>query len=323
MNELNTSCSPAAWRASSSFWLPSLNTCAPARIRPLHGGVSFYGTAAVAQRVCLWSRLASRITLVVRRVNAGDASLLYEGIRRIPWHEVIAPGASIAVHAHGMNDELRNTHFTELKVKDGICDALRERTGARPNVDSADPDASIDVRVRENRATISLDLSGESLYARAYLEPDAGQDAPLECALSAGALGHGAVGRVAARRRRWWTRRAATARWWWKLPAWPATWRRAWRAAAGALKAGRRSTRTRGSACSTRPTSVSRKAWSRWAALARPALRRPTAPTWSACASWALARQARPSRAPARALSARGCDRWSASKPAMRTWWRT
>ena len=46
------------------------------RIRPLHGGVSFYGTAAVAQRVCLWSRLASRITLVVRRVNAGDASLL-------------------------------------------------------------------------------------------------------------------------------------------------------------------------------------------------------------------------------------------------------
>lgn len=158
------------------------------RVRPLHGGVAFFGTAAVAQRVCLWSRLASRVTLVVKRVNAGDAYLLYEGIRRIPWHEVIAPGASIAVHAHGMNEELRNTHFTELKVKDGICDALRERTGARPNVDSADPDASIDVRIRENRATISLDLSGESLYARAYLEPDAGQDAPLECALSAGVL---------------------------------------------------------------------------------------------------------------------------------------
>ena len=33
------------------------------RIRPLHGGVAFFGTAAVAQRVCLWSRLASRVTL--------------------------------------------------------------------------------------------------------------------------------------------------------------------------------------------------------------------------------------------------------------------
>ena len=158
------------------------------RIRPLHGGVAFFGTAAVAQRVCLWSRLASRVTLVVKRVNAGDASLLYEGIRRIPWHEVIAPGASIAVRAHGMNEELRNTHFTELKVKDGICDALRERTGSRPDVDSANADANIDVRIRDSRATVSLDLSGESLYARPYLEPDAGQDAPLECALSAGVL---------------------------------------------------------------------------------------------------------------------------------------
>ena len=158
------------------------------RIRPLHGGVAFFGTAAVAQRVCLWSRLASRVTLVVKRVNAGDASLLYEGIRRIPWHEVIAPEASIAVRAHGMNEELRNTHFTELKVKDGICDALRERTGSRPDVDSANADANIDVRIRDSRATVSLDLSGESLYARPYLEPDAGQDAPLECALSAGVL---------------------------------------------------------------------------------------------------------------------------------------
>ena len=143
------------------------------RIRPLHGGVAFFGTAAVAQRVCLWSRLASRVTLVVKRVNAGDASLLYEGIRRIPWHEVIAPGASIAVRAHGMNEELRNTHFTELKVKDGICDALRERTGSRPDADSANADANIDVRIRDSRATVSLDLSGESLYARPYLEPDA------------------------------------------------------------------------------------------------------------------------------------------------------
>lgn len=87
-----------------------------------------------------------------------------------------------------MNEELRNTHFTELKVKDGICDALRERTGSRPDVDSANADANIDVRIRDSRATVSLDLSGESLYARAYLEPDAGQDAPLECALSAGVL---------------------------------------------------------------------------------------------------------------------------------------
>lgn len=157
-------------------------------VRPLGGGVAFFGDAECALRVCLWSRLASRITLVVGRVNAGDASLLYEGVRRIAWDEVIAPGASIAVRAHGMNDELRNTHFTELRVKDGVVDCLRERRGERPDVDASDADANIDVRIRDARATISLDLTGESLYRRTYLTPDDGQDAPLECALAAALL---------------------------------------------------------------------------------------------------------------------------------------
>ncbi|WP_302395759.1 bifunctional 23S rRNA (guanine(2069)-N(7))-methyltransferase RlmK/23S rRNA (guanine(2445)-N(2))-methyltransferase RlmL [Eggerthella sinensis] len=158
------------------------------RVRPLGGGVAFFCDVRHALSACLWSRLASRILVVVGRVNAGDASLLYEGVRRLPWEDVIAPGASMAVTAHGMNEELRNTRFTALKVKDGVCDRLREARGERPDVDAASADATVDVRIREGRATISLDLSGESLYHRTYLTPDDGPDAPLSCALSAGLL---------------------------------------------------------------------------------------------------------------------------------------
>lgn len=158
------------------------------RVRPLGGGVAFFCDVRHALSACLWSRLASRILVVVGRVNAGDANLLYEGVRRLPWEDVIAPGASMAVTAHGMNEELRNTRFTALKVKDGVCDRLREARGERPDVDAASADATVDVRIREGRATISLDLSGESLYHRTYLTPDDGPDAPLSCALSAGLL---------------------------------------------------------------------------------------------------------------------------------------
>lgn len=158
------------------------------RVRPLGGGVAFFCDVRRALSACLWSRLASRILVVVGRVNAGDANLLYEGVRRLPWEDVIAPGASMAVTAHGMNEELRNTRFTALKVKDGVCDRLREARGERPDVDAASADATVDVRIREGRATISLDLSGESLYHRTYLTPDDGPDAPLSCALSAGLL---------------------------------------------------------------------------------------------------------------------------------------
>lgn len=158
------------------------------RVRPLGGGVAFFCDVRHALSACLWSRLASRILVVVGRVNAGDANLLYEGVRRLPWEDVIAPSASMAVTAHGMNEELRNTRFTALKVKDGVCDRLREARGERPDVDAASADATVDVRIREGRATISLDLSGESLYHRTYLTPDDGPDAPLSCALSAGLL---------------------------------------------------------------------------------------------------------------------------------------
>ena len=158
------------------------------RVRPLGGGVAFFCDVRHALSACLWSRLASRILVVVGRVNAGDANLLYEGVRRLPWEDVLVEGGSMAVQAHGMNEELRNTRFTALKVKDAVCDRLREVRGERPDVDAACADATVDVRVREGRATVSLDLSGESLYRRSYLTPDDGADAPLSCALAAGLL---------------------------------------------------------------------------------------------------------------------------------------
>lgn len=158
------------------------------RVRPLSGGVAFFSNVHGALRACLWSRLASRIMLVVGRVNASSADALYEGVCTLPWEEVLAQGASMAVQAHGGNAELRNSRFTALKVKDAVCDRMRDTCGQRPDVDASAPDAVVDVRVHEARATISLDLAGSSLYHRTYLAADDGSDAPLECALAAGVL---------------------------------------------------------------------------------------------------------------------------------------
>ena len=165
-----------------------LKTLGIERVRPLGGGAAFFCSAEEALRACLWSRVASRILLVVGRVNAGDADLLYAGAYDLPWEDVLAPDATFAVRAHGTNDQLRNTRFTSLKVKDAIVDRVRAQRDERPSVDTAAPRAVIDVRVRENRATISLDFSGEALNHRTYLAPDDKEDAALACSLAAGAL---------------------------------------------------------------------------------------------------------------------------------------
>ena len=148
------------------------------KVRPLSGGASFFGAPEDALRACLWSRLAGRVNLTVGRVAARDADAGDAGVRELPWEAVIAEEASIAVRASGTNAELRNTQFVALKVKDAICDRLAEVRGARPDVNPQQPDALLEVRLREEKATLSLDLSGRSLTRRAYLGDEAGEEAP-------------------------------------------------------------------------------------------------------------------------------------------------
>ena len=164
------------------------------KVRPLSGGASFFGAPEDALRACLWSRLAGRVNLTVGRVVARDADALYAGVRELPWEAVIAEEASIAVRASGTNAELRNTQFVALKVKDAICDRLAEVRGARPDVSPQQPDALFEVRLREEKATLSLDLSGRSLTRRAYLGDEAAEEAPAVVSQAATLLA--AVGAV-------------------------------------------------------------------------------------------------------------------------------
>lgn len=136
------------------------------QVRPLKGRVAFVGSPADAERACLWSRLASRIFVVLGRFACTDAEDLYEATRSIAWERILRAGATIAVTARGTNDELRNSHFAALRVKDALCNRMLEVEGRRPNVDTDDPDARISLTLRGNRASIQLDLSGDPLFKR-------------------------------------------------------------------------------------------------------------------------------------------------------------
>ncbi|MCI8527511.1 MAG: bifunctional 23S rRNA (guanine(2069)-N(7))-methyltransferase RlmK/23S rRNA (guanine(2445)-N(2))-methyltransferase RlmL, partial [Oscillospiraceae bacterium] len=158
------------------------------KVRPLKGGATFYGKPAAALRVCLWSRLAGRVSCTVGRAGARNAEALYGGVRGLAWEDEVAEGATIAVKVSGTNAALRNTQFTALKVKDAVCDRLAEVRGARPDVDPHSPDCLIEVRLRDDKATVSVDLSGAALTHRSYLMPEDGDDAPLAVAQAAALL---------------------------------------------------------------------------------------------------------------------------------------
>jgi len=155
-------------------------------IKQTVAGVKFTGGLACAYRACLWSRLANRILLPLGEFNAANAEALYDGVRRIKWSDHMRPTDSFVVDFAGTSPTIKNSHFGALKVKDAIVDQIRERTGSRPNIDKASPDLRINLYLYNNTATVSIDLSGESLHKRGY-RTEAGA-APLKENLAAAIL---------------------------------------------------------------------------------------------------------------------------------------
>jgi putative N6-adenine-specific DNA methylase len=138
------------------------------RVRADRGGVHFEGSLDDAMRACLGSRVAMRILVELATFTAHDADDLYAGVRIIPWHEHLTARHTLAVRATCANSALTHSHFIALKTKDAIVDALRDRSGVRPDVNADDPDVAVTVRLARDVATVYLDLSGEPLHRRGY-----------------------------------------------------------------------------------------------------------------------------------------------------------
>lgn len=131
-------------------------------------GVSISGNLELGYRICLWSRLANRVLLVLNRFSVSDAQALYDGVAAVDWAAHMPVEATLSVDFVGILPGVDNTHFGALKVKDAIVDRLRQPDGTRPGVDRQNPDLRINVHCRSGEAQLAIDLSGHSLHQRGY-----------------------------------------------------------------------------------------------------------------------------------------------------------
>lgn len=126
------------------------------------------GSLEVAYRLCLWSRLANRVLLVLARTPVSDAETLYDAVHALDWSEHLAANGSLAVEFSGRGAGIDNSHFGALKVKDAIVDQLRARFGQRPDIDKLNPQVRVHAHLERGELVLSLDLSGHSLHQRGY-----------------------------------------------------------------------------------------------------------------------------------------------------------
>ncbi len=149
-------------------------------------GASFSANLSTAYRICLWSRIANRILLVLARVPAATPEALYSGVQGIQWAQHFDVNNTFAVEFSISQSDITHSHFGALKTKDAIVDQFREQYGDRPSIQTSNPDIQINIYLFRNEATISLDLSGASLHRRGYREE--GATAPLKENLAAAIL---------------------------------------------------------------------------------------------------------------------------------------
>jgi 23S rRNA (guanine2445-N2)-methyltransferase / 23S rRNA (guanine2069-N7)-methyltransferase len=163
-----------------------LHSLGALEIRERPTGVSFKGTLESAYRACLWSRVASRVLLQLTEFNAADADEFHARVRAFDWGAHIDPARSIACEFTGTHPSITHSHFGALRLKDGICDRLRDDTGSRPDVALVRPAVRIHAHANGTHIMLSLDLAGEGLHRRGY-RVEAGE-APLRENLAAGVL---------------------------------------------------------------------------------------------------------------------------------------
>ncbi len=149
-------------------------------------GVSFSGSLETAYKACLWLRTANRVLMPISTFEASTPQQLYDHIYKIDWNDHLSASGSMSVDFNSSNSDITHTQFGALKVKDAIVDQFRNRFGDRPSINTRTPDVRINIYILKNLATVSIDLSGDSLHRRGYRQ--SGVEAPLKENLAAAIL---------------------------------------------------------------------------------------------------------------------------------------
>ena len=157
------------------------------------GGVWVRGSAQSAMRLNLHSRLAQRVLWPLVNGPYRDEHDLYDLARRVNWPDWIHPRQTLRVDVQAFQSPLRSLNFTTLRVKDAVCDTLREATGERPSVDTRHPDLALVLYVGPDQAALYVDTSGEALFKRGWRDAKGGREdvkgeAPLKETLAAAML---------------------------------------------------------------------------------------------------------------------------------------
>ncbi len=155
-------------------------------VSPMKRAVRFETDLEGIYKANLACRTALSILVNISNFRFRNSDDFYKQVKNIVWEDIFEVRKTISIKTAVFSNIFKNTQYPALVAKDAIADRFREKFKKRPNVDKERPDVVIDVYISENRATISLNSSGQPLFMRGYR--NMAFAAPLNECLAAGLI---------------------------------------------------------------------------------------------------------------------------------------
>ncbi|QCI17180.1 bifunctional 23S rRNA (guanine(2069)-N(7))-methyltransferase RlmK/23S rRNA (guanine(2445)-N(2))-methyltransferase RlmL [Buchnera aphidicola (Aphis helianthi)] len=132
------------------------------------GGIYYKAEDILLYKSLIWSRIASRIFICIKKFIIQNSNDIYINTYEINWDEILYLNKTFLIKFKGNNNIIRNSLFGALTIKDAIVDQFYKKYSIRPNINLLNPDIRIQAILMNNTVDIMLDLSGDSLNKRGY-----------------------------------------------------------------------------------------------------------------------------------------------------------
>jgi len=147
-------------------------------------GVAVVGDIGFLYKANLCLHTALKVIVPITKFTANNEQELYDNIKLIDWERFISNSDTIMIESVLNSELFTHSQFVSQKVKDGIVDRFRDKTGKRPDVDLLHPAFKLYVHIYKNEVSLNIDSSGDPLYKRGYRSDI--NEAPMKEVLAAG-----------------------------------------------------------------------------------------------------------------------------------------
>lgn len=132
-----------------------------------YGRIRFQGNMRDAARANVFLRTAGRVRIELARFPARSFDELYDGVRALPWRDIMGAHAALTVTARSIHSALFSLSDIQRVTKKAAADSLAAAYGLHTLPEDG-VRYSVEAGIADDVLTLALDTSGEGLHKRGY-----------------------------------------------------------------------------------------------------------------------------------------------------------